>query len=305
MLHLLLMVNGHHSECTTSQRVTSFEYTPALGVFDLFKIPIYHGWLVDPENSDLVSVVGNLTYNQLVERIIRLKASSDPGNVAKGVVAEDFLHSTASQLTYHGLFILSSAVSDDQLAVFFRNNHFNTITKHDGRIYVLVTDMGLLSEPNVVWEVLNDVDGDTEFVDSAFHLYSPETASSTTIPPSSAAPDSDRYASGGGKIDLPNKNSADGLPKCSPEQAFSHAEHESVTDSDNDLALRLQLEEMDTSGGRKPPARTRGTDSNTEPPLASNPSTSASHRMHHHHPFATVPSRRPSTGGDRRDCRLL
>ena len=51
-----------------------------------------------------------------------------------------------------------------QLAVFFRNNHFNCLFKHgDGRLYLLVTDQGYLRERNVVWERLSGIDGDSTF----------------------------------------------------------------------------------------------------------------------------------------------
>ncbi|KAF6769215.1 hypothetical protein AHF37_11607 [Paragonimus kellicotti] len=111
--------------------VSAFEFTPALSIFDLFKIPLYHGWLVEPEDMALSSIVGGRSYNQLAERIIELKASADPELKNQGALAEDFLDQTASQLTYHGLCELSSTVSEGQLAVFFRNNHFNTIFKND------------------------------------------------------------------------------------------------------------------------------------------------------------------------------
>ena len=42
-------------------------------MFDLLSIGLYHGWLVDPQNTDTVSAVGGLSYNQLVEKIIASK----------------------------------------------------------------------------------------------------------------------------------------------------------------------------------------------------------------------------------------
>lgn len=45
-------------------------------------------------------------------------------------IAEDFLNRTASQLTYHGLCELNRELADGQLCVFFRNNHFVTLHKH-------------------------------------------------------------------------------------------------------------------------------------------------------------------------------
>ncbi|KAL5962743.1 Ubiquitin carboxyl-terminal hydrolase MINDY-1 [Taenia solium] len=109
--------------------VSDFEYTPALTIFDLFRIPLYHGWVVDPQDRDLVEALRNQTYNQVVEMIIDYKSSSDPACVEKGLLAEEFLETAASQLTMCGLCELSEHLQENQLAVLFRNNHFNTIYK--------------------------------------------------------------------------------------------------------------------------------------------------------------------------------
>ena len=50
-----------------------------------------------------------------------------------GLISEAFLEQTASQLTYHGLCELNAKLQDDQLCVFFRNNHFSTFHKHKVR----------------------------------------------------------------------------------------------------------------------------------------------------------------------------
>ena len=47
-----------------------------------------------------------------------------------GLIAEQFLETTAAQLTYHGLCELTTAAKEGELSVFFRNNHFSTMTKH-------------------------------------------------------------------------------------------------------------------------------------------------------------------------------
>uniref|UniRef100_A0A8C0JF91 Ubiquitin carboxyl-terminal hydrolase n=1 Tax=Chelonoidis abingdonii TaxID=106734 RepID=A0A8C0JF91_CHEAB len=110
--------------------VRVFEYTPECIVFDLLDIPLYHGWLVDPQTADIVKAVGNCSYNQLVEKIICCKQSDNSELVSEGFVAEQFLNNTATQLTYHGLCELTSAVQEGELCVFFRNNHFSTMTKY-------------------------------------------------------------------------------------------------------------------------------------------------------------------------------
>ncbi|XP_018877497.1 ubiquitin carboxyl-terminal hydrolase MINDY-1 isoform X5 [Gorilla gorilla gorilla] len=151
--------------------VSDFEYTPECSVFDLLGIPLYHGWLVDPQQSpEAVRAVGKLSYNQLVERIITCKHSSDTNLVTEGLIAEQFLETTAAQLTYHGLCELTAAAKEGELSVFFRNNHFSTMTKHKSHLYLLVTDQGFLQEEQVVWESLHNVDGDSCFCDSDFHL---------------------------------------------------------------------------------------------------------------------------------------
>ncbi|NXA67780.1 MINY1 hydrolase, partial [Mohoua ochrocephala] len=150
--------------------VSDFEYTPECIVFDLLNIPLYHGWLVDPQSPEQVQAVGKLSYNQLVEKIITCKQASDSSLVSEGLVAEQFLESTASQLTFHGLCELTARAREGELGVFFRNNHFSTMIKHKGHLYLLVTDQGFLQEEGVVWESLHSVDGDSCFCDTDFHL---------------------------------------------------------------------------------------------------------------------------------------
>ncbi|XP_073443069.1 ubiquitin carboxyl-terminal hydrolase MINDY-2 [Dendrobates tinctorius] len=153
--------------------VRVFEYTPECIVFDLLDIPLYHGWLVDPEFAEIVTAVGNCSYNQLVEKVISCKQSEISELVSEGLVAEQFLNSTATQLTFHGLSELTSTLQEGELCVFFRNNHFSTMTKYKGLLYLLVTDQGFLTEENIVWESLHNVDGDGNFCDSDFHLRPP------------------------------------------------------------------------------------------------------------------------------------
>lgn len=150
--------------------VTDFEYTPECIVFDLLDIPLYHGWLTDPQSPETVAAVGKLSYNQLVEKIIDCKHSVDNNKVSEGLVAEQFLESTASQLSYHGLCELTTTAKEQEISVFFRNNHFSTMIKQQGHLYLLVTDQGFLSEERLVWESLHNVEGDGNFCDAHFRL---------------------------------------------------------------------------------------------------------------------------------------
>ncbi|XP_026011969.1 ubiquitin carboxyl-terminal hydrolase MINDY-1 [Astatotilapia calliptera] len=166
--------------------VTDFEYTPECIVFDLLDIPLYHGWLVDPQSPEMVAAVGKLSYNQLVEKIIDYKHSAESSRVSEGLVAEQFLESTATQLSYHGLCELNATAREGEISVFFRNNHFSTMIKHKGHLYLLVTDQGFLQEESVVWESLHNVEGDGNFCDSDFRLCHPPQRAPPTphLPPS-------------------------------------------------------------------------------------------------------------------------
>uniref|UniRef100_A0A3P8YMK6 Ubiquitin carboxyl-terminal hydrolase n=1 Tax=Esox lucius TaxID=8010 RepID=A0A3P8YMK6_ESOLU len=168
--------------------VSDFEYTPECIVFDLLDIPLYHGWLVDPQSLEMVSAVGKLSYNQLVEKIIDYKHSSNSSRVSEGLVAEQFLESTATQLSYHGLCELNATAKEGELSVFFRNNHFSTMIKHKGHLYLLVTDQGFLQEEGLVWESLHNVEGDGNFCDSDFRLCHPPQRSAAVMQPEDLTP---------------------------------------------------------------------------------------------------------------------
>lgn len=72
------------SFCFCFYRVKDFEYTPECIIFDLLNIPLYHGWLVDPQCHETVIALGSLGYNQVVEKIILNKCSSKIDLVTEG-----------------------------------------------------------------------------------------------------------------------------------------------------------------------------------------------------------------------------
>jgi hypothetical protein len=88
--------------------------------------------------------------------------------IHEGGVVESFMEATATQLTYFGLVQLHSHVSEGQLVIFFRANHFNVMVKHAEKLYLLVTDEGYREEREVVWELLDGIDGDTEYFNDRF-----------------------------------------------------------------------------------------------------------------------------------------
>lgn len=53
--------------------VVEFEFTRECIVFDLLKIALYHGWLVDPQDGPVVKAINNLGYNQIVEKMLNAR----------------------------------------------------------------------------------------------------------------------------------------------------------------------------------------------------------------------------------------
>lgn len=158
------------------RNVTDFEFTNNCIIFDLLQINLVHGWLMDPQEH-WTRTIGNLSYNHLVEKAILHSHRPDPtASSPEGEMAEQFLQQTASQLTYYGLASLRNTLKEGELCVFFRNNHFSTLLKQKGELYLLVTDLGYLHEPHLVWEKLTRIDGDSIFVDNDFNLYDHATA---------------------------------------------------------------------------------------------------------------------------------
>ncbi|RZC69115.1 hypothetical protein C5167_032238 [Papaver somniferum] len=62
--------------------------TPELGVFHLLEIPLYHGWMVDPQDSDTAKAFGSKPYNALLEEVANYHARNARGE-EKNVLQED------------------------------------------------------------------------------------------------------------------------------------------------------------------------------------------------------------------------
>jgi len=216
----------------------------ALKLFEQARIELVHGWLVDPNSPEyrvvsatedydnsvnLIVAADDLTRGQLVTGDRTESAAHGPSENGEGpsnsstqqfvslspgdqqrvedaIAVRNFLDNTSSQLTYHGLFTLVSALPPGSLVALFRNSHLAVLHKRprqppsqstdatgeesegqgssstpesavgeeDSSLYSLVTDSVFLHESSVVWERLEDVDGGlTSFVDSEFFESSP------------------------------------------------------------------------------------------------------------------------------------
>lgn len=212
--------------------ITAYEYTAELTAFDTLGATLVHGWLAEPDSA-YATALGSESYNQVLDRVLagqaaavelfRLQSLADSEEfsskeklseriqeqqklVEVGHLCQDFLQESSHQLTLAGLAALLRNLNDDQPSVFFRNNHFGVILKHTGSLYLLVTDLGYGDTPDVVWERLDMVDGDTELCNADFVVRKP-----ISVPDQSSEPmDADLQAAlklslgdGAGNVDIP------------------------------------------------------------------------------------------------------
>ena len=254
------------------RRPSDFEYTQEMDVFDLFQVNLYHGWVIDPENSQLSEVVGSKGYNQLVEMAVEassvLSARENgqplPVNeedadlvILRAELLNQFLSDSSSQLTPFGLRALRDVVKDHEMCVFFRNNHFNCMYKFRGNLYLLVTDVGF-SETGAVWERFEDVSGNNTYCGYSFAPLSEMEArgihGSVAPPPSAVNPYAEVDAFGN-PIRPPQGGNRHGYPPMSshhpasggggyPNPGFPASDYNmSQEERDLELARRMQLEE--------------------------------------------------------------
>eukprot|EP00475_Leptophrys_vorax_P042188 TRINITY_DN7954_c0_g1_i2.p2 TRINITY_DN7954_c0_g1~~TRINITY_DN7954_c0_g1_i2.p2 ORF type:complete len:203 (+),score=50.81 TRINITY_DN7954_c0_g1_i2:182-790(+) len=152
---------------------------------------LVHGWLADPDDKQTFPFISNLSYNRAVEISLgkidaiaqddgqkfeekfaglRKEVSEPVDKESQFIACQKFLQDNPTQLTFYGLSILHQVLEESSLNVLFRNNHFSVLHKRGGRLYVLVTDEAFLDIPQVVWEELTEVGGDTRYLDADFRL---------------------------------------------------------------------------------------------------------------------------------------
>ncbi|KQK17516.1 ubiquitin carboxyl-terminal hydrolase MINDY-2 [Brachypodium distachyon] len=144
---------------------------------------------------------------------------------------DNFLQNTANQLTVYGLFCLQEGLKERELCVFFRNNHFNTMFKYNGSLYLLATDQGFFSQIDLVWQKLDEVNGDGVFLTSNFTPFKAETPRNDSWNEQQAMTTTADYLSQFDNSTLPNSSG----------------------NSDLELAIALQQQEFERQPQRQQP----------------------------------------------------
>ncbi|GAA5950077.1 hypothetical protein JCM3765_004186 [Sporobolomyces pararoseus] len=195
-------------------RIDGFTSSPSSGggelaLFSLAQIPLLHGWIADPSDQETYEVLKEAKdYDRAVEMMVEgsevagklglegqggvelseeelLKEAErrsqwtheEEEKVRKAHLLDRFVNSTSTQLTYPGLFALSSTPSllpPSGLAALFRNSHLSVIYRRPRtptpnstplqsppgpELFTLVTDSSFAGEEEIVWESIEDADG--------------------------------------------------------------------------------------------------------------------------------------------------
>lgn len=101
-------------------------------------------------------------------------------------------------MTSHGLFSLVESLPPSSLSVLFRGNHFAVLLKRGGgstgiseELFTLVTDAGYAKTPEIVWESLSTLEGDSVFVNGNFKKYEAKETSGSIFPFYNQTPQND------------------------------------------------------------------------------------------------------------------
>ena len=245
VLHLPTSINNDRKPGT-------FEETQDVLLYSAFSIPLIHGWLppkshparaaftrAAPTYEDAQTI--QFGEEELEDKLSRLGLTPVEQQLLQDIVSvKSFLKTYPTQLTPHGLDVVSESLFPGAFAILFRNDHFNTIYKHpeSGQLFTLVTDAGYSDRDEVIWESLVDVSGQqSEFFSGDFR---PVGNVEEVAGASEAGPEASRPTS------LPptqRRSSAQDVDPSSMASPISPLEQQELHDADFAMALQLQEEE--------------------------------------------------------------
>ncbi|KAG9241994.1 hypothetical protein BJ878DRAFT_195341 [Calycina marina] len=230
----------------------TFEDSKEMKLYGTFSVPLIHGWLPEhtsPAFSALQRRAQSYEDAQSVffyEEVLEDKLQAEGLGFEEQATLEDihtikaFFSSSATQLTWFGLDIITNSIAPGAVAILFRNDHFSTLYRHPQtqQLLQLVTDMGYARHEEVVWESLIDINGErAEFFSGDFRFVGG--------PPEIARPAHASENSHDPRIPIRGDNGSEVPQSPTTEQ------------EDRDLALALQLQDEEDERHRNEVDRQR------------------------------------------------
>jgi len=299
-LHTGMNVNPRFLPLDDERRASGlsggFENTREMALYGAFRVPLVHGWLPEPTDPilDAMRRRGAGSYEEaqtllLIEEEIIVKITSGAQSELTSEeericddarIIREFMETSKTQLTTHGLDVLRRDLKAGQVAILFRNDHFMTVLgggRTGGDLVGLVTDMGFASHEEVVFERLADVQGrQNEFLSGDFRPVGgggsdPSNGSNSSR--RQAAPrqvvrsllgDDEGWETVGSRRSQNDGQSLattiERAPPPPPPRPSSSGNQQEY-DYDTDLALAMQLQEEEDERHRRHQSRTRNSTS--------------------------------------------
>ncbi|ESZ98574.1 hypothetical protein SBOR_1024 [Sclerotinia borealis F-4128] len=242
----------------------TFEETREMKLYGTFSVPLIHGWLPEEESPAYMALrrsaksyedAQNLMFHEeeLEDKLATEGLSFQEQGILEDIATiKAFFVSAATQLTAHGLDLITTSLSPGAVAILFRNDHFSTIFRHPTTLQLLqlVTDSGYAGHEEVVWEGLIDVNGErAEFYSGDFRLVGGASTAQGNEEGNWTTVTSRRNNNQGG--------SSHQTPSENQRQSENHDQITNTEQEDHDLALAMQLQEEEDERHRNETARRR------------------------------------------------
>ncbi|KAI9647584.1 hypothetical protein NHQ30_003969 [Ciborinia camelliae] len=243
----------------------TFEETREMKLYGVFSVPLIHGWLPEEESPAYVALkrsaksyedAQNLMFH---EEELENKLATEGLSFQEQGMLEDiatikaFFVSAATQLTAHGLDLITASLSPGAVAILFRNDHFSTIFRHPTSLQLLqlVTDSGYAGHEEIVWEGLIDVNGErAEFYSGDFRLVGGTSAAHQ-------GNEEGNWTTVTGRRNNNQREISHHTPSVNQLESENHDHIANTEQEDHDLALALQLQEEEDERHRNETARRR------------------------------------------------
>ncbi|CAF9909856.1 MAG: hypothetical protein GOMPHAMPRED_006885 [Gomphillus americanus] len=276
--HQRNLIDGSYEEVSLSpedyQKPGSFEYTKEMMLYGTFSIPLIHGWVPPTSHPAFRALERSATTYEDAQNLMFREEELEDKIQSSGLSGQEqqlledissvrfFLDTTATQLTEHGLESINESLLPGAIAIFFRNDHFNTLYKQPrtGQLLLLVTDAGYSAHDEVVWESLVDIGGEgSEFFSGDFRLVGGHPSQSQAFDQADAhGSDWTTVQRGKGRnatisgVQAANKALSNVFEALPPSPTGRNHEQE-----DADLALAMQLQEEEEQNSRLTSAQRR------------------------------------------------
>ncbi|OAL50952.1 hypothetical protein IQ07DRAFT_565084 [Pyrenochaeta sp. DS3sAY3a] len=252
-----------------TNRAGGFENTQDMRLYRTFDVPLMHGWLPQAGSEaykafDRVAKSYETSqYVQFQEEELDVKLQAGEPLTAEEQqmftdihAIKEFLDRWPTQLTDHGLKVMRDTLKDGQVGILFRNDHFSTLCKdpRTGGLVTLVTDQGYSSHDEIVWESLNDANGQgSQLFSGDFRSVDNSSGASRTqeleqVQNFIDANETQGWTTVQGRRgnQQPSAQNTSALTEPTSPGGLSRAEQE-----DHDLALALQLQEEEEDRQRR------------------------------------------------------